>query len=201
MMRKSAAILAFVVVAVVPGTGFADTLSDRVVITNNLVYASSDVSIPEVGSENPRFIGGSPIFGGDGWGVLNIFLTEPGTNIISDHLYSVASGARESCSVDGVGPDCIFFTSDPSTDPLIGTLCTSGSNFCIQETGALQDVTSMVTAQNGGRGIFANGTIQVQSDTDAVPEPGSLLLLGSVVASLATYVRRRKCSRLGQHDA
>ncbi|HTD06356.1 PEP-CTERM sorting domain-containing protein [Undibacterium sp.] len=187
--------LLFIFIASVPAISFASPVpSDKVVITNNSdgIYPSSSLNVPEGGTEpSGVFVGGSPIFGGDGWGVLNIFLTEPGTNIISDHLFSLAAESHFCNLETHAGADCIFFSSDPSTDPLIGTLCTLGRTFCIQETGLLQDVTFMVAAQNHGRGIFANGTISIQSDVDNIPEPASLMLLCLGFAGLA-FNRRKQ---------
>ena len=102
-------------------------------------------------------------------------------NIISDHLFS--KGGDPTCS-NGVGGDCIFFSSDGPlvTDPVIGTPCTLGPNFCIEETGDLQDVTAMIAAQNGGL-IAGGSTIQVASDID-IPEPAILSLLIPGLAGL-----------------
>lgn len=168
---------------------------DRVVINGGGIYANSDVTFHAPVAN--AFIGGAPIFGNDGWGVLNIYLTEPGTNIISDHLYSVAGGTH-ACQGQGNGADCIFFSSDSTADASIGTMCTLGPNFCLQETGLLQDLTALVTAQNGGRGIFGGGSIQVQSAD--VPEPGTFALLGLGVMALG-YSMRKRSARAGGRTA
>lgn len=162
--------------------------ADRVVINGGGVYPNTDVTLPE-GSDT--FVGPAPIFGGTGWGVLNIYLTEPGSNIISDHLYSLPGG-QESCDADGNGADCIFFSSDPDTDASIGTACTLGSNFCLEENGLLQDVTAMVSAQNGGLGIDGGGSIAIQSGSAAaVPVPGTAALLGLGLVALGFGTRKR----------
>lgn len=161
--------------------------ADRVVINGGGIYANSDVTFPN--SVANAFVGAAPIFGGTGWGVLNIYLTEPGTNIISDHLYSVA-GSSEFCDGQGNGADCIFFSSDAAGDASIGTQCTLGSAFCLEETGLLQDLTSMITAQNG-QGLFGGGSIQVQSGSVAVPVPGTFMLFGLGLAVLGFGTRKR----------
>ncbi len=195
-MRKLLAAMLLAMFVVMAASAFAQNPippSDIVILNNNSVYPSATVVIPEGGSPEATglFIGGSPIFGGGfpNGAVLNIYLTEEdGSGIISDHLYTVG-GQPFSCDLQtGLGADCLFFSSDASRDPSIGTVCTLGPAFCLQETGSLQDVTFMVNLQNGGQGIFANGTIQVQSD---VPEPGSMLLLGSGMLGIAGRIRRR----------
>ena len=193
LIKFTTALLSGVLTFGLASTSFAAVISDRVVM-DSVIYGHFDVLIPEGGDPEATavFVGGSPIFGGDGWGLLNIFLTEPGTNIISDHLFS-QQGATHSCDANGNGADCLFFSSDASLDPLIGTLCTFGPAFCLEETGDLQDVSFMVAAQNGGLGIFGGGTILLQSDVDEVPEPSALALIGMALLSLLSFglIRRR----------
>jgi hypothetical protein len=187
-MKKLVIGFGLMIAASVPVISFAQPEGDdRVVINAAGEYPDSDVTIP-AGQEGPVFIGGAPIFGD--LFTLNIFLTEKGSNIISDHLYSGGDGNR-ACELAGVRTgtgDCIFFASDPSADPFIGTPCLQGPNFCLAETGELQDVTFMVAAQNGGLGIFGGGSILVQSD---IPEPATLALLGLGLAGLG-FSRRKQ---------
>jgi hypothetical protein len=153
-------------------------------VLDSSIYGHFDTLIPEGGPEGITNVGGSPIFG-DTFS-LSIFLLEPGTNIISDHLFSVR-GSRSH-----PGGDTLFFASDPSSDPLIGTVYSGDPRFAIEETGALQDVTGIVALQNGGQGVFGGGTIQIQSDVDAVPEPATLTLLCVGALGMAGYGWRRR---------
>lgn len=176
-------------VAFITAIPVASLASDRVIINGGGIYADSDITFPEGSDPSGVLIGGAPIYGGDGWGVLDIYLTEKGTGIISDHLYSLP-GASHACDAQGNGADCLFFSSDPANDISIGTVCTRGSNYCLEETGLLQDVTFLVAAQNGGSGIYGGGSIMIQSDVDAVPEPGTFVLLGLGIAALGLSKRK-----------
>src|ERR1043165_1492166 len=102
-MKKGILVLALAIIAVSP-MAFASnvTFSDRVVM-DSFPYGFFDVSIPEGPAEGPTFIGQSNIFGFP----IDVYLTEAGSNIISDHLYSP-------------GNDDIYFASDPSLDSMIG---------------------------------------------------------------------------------
>jgi hypothetical protein len=187
-MKNLLKIFLLLVATAVPLASFASAIPAAEIVINdsNSVYTNSDVIVPTGQVVNDLFIGGAPIYGGEGWGALNIYITDPGTGDIIGHLFN-GTGAEANCSGTS-GSDCIFYSSNAVDDSSIGTACTLGSNYCIQATGALENVTALVSAQNSGDGIFDNGTIEIE--VSAVPEPAPMALLG--LGLLALLIARRK---------
>jgi hypothetical protein len=112
-----------------------------------------------------------------------VFLTEPGApTVISDVVLLTVSPGEV---VDGVGQQflTVNFQSDPVDLTQFPALPVPFANVRrVVEDGTLQNL------------IGAPGfAVRVQSDIDSVPEPGSLILLGSGFVGLAGATWRRRC--------
>lgn len=188
--------------------GTANAASDRMVITGSGGVVLFDNSMPETSTAGPEtsltFTGGPanvvpppvpPLSVIGAGGVSVIVLTEPaseppdpteppiiisgpnGPITVSDVLVSNAGAAA---------PQFISLLSDG--DPqLAGLTSLPAGAVLLPETGLLQDVTSLISPLPT---TFGPITVQVQSDV--VPEPGTLLLLGSGLAGLAAVGARRR---------
>ena len=167
---------------VVPLASANAALSDTVTVRDGF-YGDHSITIVE-GTEfgPPIVVGGSAIFGQR----FDLYFLEPGTGLISDHLFSRGGGV-----FPGIDDD-ILFSSDGMNDPVLGTAC-DATMHCIFETGFDQDVTSEVRAALPDPSLFCGGggTCQFIVNSD-LPEPTTMALLGLGFASL--MLRRRNAS-------
>ena len=114
-------------------------------------------------------------------GTRTIVLTEPGSTAISDIVTATITTLENPAFNLSV-----TLTSDGET-PLAPP---SGSFTTLAETGDVQNLGPTFTTLFGL--TIPLPAINVRSDVEAVPEPGSLALFGSALAGLAFARRRRR---------
>src|SRR5438128_1712010 len=150
-----------------------ETLQDLGVLTGTQfdVSAFTSTSALELADGSGAFLANSTATGS-----ALVVLTEAGGGN-SDWLQLVYS----SPAGGGFGTETITVHWRSDANPGGLPLLPSGVPSFLLETGGVQDVTALLVASATASGFAfpSNLTVQVQSDLDAVPEPASMLLLGT----------------------
>ena len=182
----------------------ADTISDRIVISANAATATKTISFNPL---DKSFTEADEAAG----------LTNPYTFFVgvrSGVHFATYDSAVELLEPDGTISDIVDFHLDGTTNPGVQSVTlkffsdTEGGAalqpppgaFVVttpETGGVLQDITSLFLNSHGLPGGDVPATIQIQSDLEAVPtapvpEPSTLLLLGSGLASLGGAVWRKR---------
>lgn len=178
-------------IAIASRTESASALSDRVLITASIGFVVFDGSVDEGGAAAPEL---SLSFGatldpldqtnsivvlsepaGEPPGESPIFI--PGTELVLSDLV-IAN------TFQGVNLGLLFLSDgDPTLAQILPILETQPFAI-VEETGELQDISALL----GTGGV--NLKVEVQSDV--VPEPGTLLLVGGGLLGFAAHGRRRR---------
>jgi hypothetical protein len=137
------------------------------------------------GEDDVRITGSFITNSGDGQGGNVVNLLEPGT--FDGQTYLISDIIRSSWSVSGrIATITIDFGSDPPVCDVNPQGCLRAPlNTGLFEDGTLQNLNALLS-------LPANITVNAQSDVNEVPEPASLLLLGTGLVAGARSWRKSR---------
>jgi len=165
-------------------SGYADMLEDVVTLNSNsecLSGCGTTDFYQSTESTSPTVVGAVLFtFFSD----FNVYLTDPGSGLVVDHIFAD----------EGLGDhDATYFSNlAVTTDSSIGAACPNLSECVAVTYGAVQDLSSMVLAQDSGAG-GGDYSLTVES-FEATPEPSTSAMLLGGAALVAFFARRRKQS-------